>query len=115
MGAGQAEYRVPTYVGARVVLSTNPPSHSLGDGNRSPHPRESPRYLSHPSANCCLIAACCSCVDVFQTFTCSEPTAVVSDSDIDNLHKRFVAETVRLFERTKESHGLAKETRLLIL
>jgi hypothetical protein len=40
---------------------------------------------------------------------------VVSDSDIDDLHKRFVAETVRLFERTKESHGLAKETRLLIL
>lgn len=39
----------------------------------------------------------------------------ITDKDVDALHAAFVKEMTRLFDRTKERHGVDKSTPLEIL
>jgi hypothetical protein len=45
----------------------------------------------------------------------SDPTAGPSQAEIDTLHAAFVAEMLRLFDRTKAAHGLLEDAKLEIL
>lgn len=43
-----------------------------------------------------------------------KPKADITGADIDRVHDEFMAAMARLFDRTKQKHGVAKDVKLEI-